>query len=211
MNDLLDQIDAVIFDLGEVIIDLDYPKVIKGFSEAAKRNQKEISELVVTAPVLQRMEVGAMTPSEFRREVNDLLGSSLEEDAFDEIWNAMLKEVTPERMEMIEKIGERFQTYILSNTNSIHELRFNQMLKEVTGRPSLYEFVDNVFLSHDIGLRKPNKECFQFVIDDIDVKPERILFLDDRLDNVMGAQSCGLKALQITRPDLQLKEIFNLG
>lgn len=210
MNDLLRKIEVVIFDLGEVLIDLNYTQVIRGFSEAARKNQQEIREMVVTAPVLQGLEVGKTTPTEFRQQVNDLLDAHLDEDAFDAIWNSMLKSVSKSRLEWVEKIGAHFQTYVLSNTNAIHEVCFNQMIKEATGKSSLYDFVDNVYLSHQIGLRKPNLECFQYVIDDIENDPSKMLFLDDRLDNVMAAQASGMKALQITSADLQLKEIFQL-
>lgn len=208
MNDLLKKIDVVIFDLGEVLIDLDYPKVIQGFSNAAKKNLHEIRELVVTAPILQEFEVGKLSPMEFRSQINDLLNAHLDADSFDAIWNSMLKSISISRMELVEKVGEHFETYILSNTNAIHEAHFNQMIKEVLGKPSLYDFVDNAFLSHEIGLRKPNLECYEYVIDDIQADPDKVLFLDDRLDNVMGAMATGIKAIQITNSDLQLNEIF---
>jgi len=210
MSELLKKIDVVIFDLGEVLIDLDYPKVIKGFSDAANRNQKEIEELVVTAPTLQEFEVGNVSEMEFRRNVNDIIGAKLDTDAFDGIWNSMLKSISKKRLELVEKIGERYQVYILSNTNSIHEVRFNQMIKKETGKSSFYDYADNVYYSHDIGNRKPNIDCFQFVIDDIMINPSRVLFLDDRLDNVMAALSVGINALQITKPDLQIRQIFEL-
>lgn len=211
MSELLQGVDAIIFDFGNVLIDLDYPRVIRRFSEVAKKNEKQIEELVVTDPILQELEVGAVEPDEFRWKVNKLLGTSLMDDDFDDIWNSMLKKVPAERMGLVDQISEKYQTYILSNSNVIHEVAFDEMILEATGRESLRDFVKKVYFSHEIGLRKPNQDCYQHVIEDIDNYASRMLFLDDRLDNVEAARASGMKAVQIFNPDQQLKDLFNLG
>ncbi len=211
MSELLQGIDAIIFDFGNVFIDLDYPRVIRRFSEVAKKNEKQIEELVVTDPILQELEVGAVEPAKFRWKVNNLLGTSLMDDEFDDIWNSMLKKVPADRMKLLDQIGEKHQTYILSNSNVIHEIAFDEMILEATGKESLRDFVQKVYFSHEIGLRKPNIACYQHVIEDIDNYASRMLFLDDRLDNVEAAREAGMKAVQVLNPDQQLKEIFSLG
>ena len=210
MSDLVQGIDAIIFDFGNVLIDLDYPRVIREFSEVAKKNQEEIEELVVTAPVLQKFEMGMTTPDEFRAKMNSILGTNMPDDQFDAIWNSMLKSITKERMEKVLKIGEKYQTFILSNTNIIHEMAYEEMIMEETGRDSLRDFVKEVYYSHEIGMRKPNLNCYKFVIDDIGLYASRMLFLDDRLDNVEAAQKAGMKAVQVFDPDKQLNELFGL-
>jgi len=210
MSNQLQGIDVIIFDFGNVLIDLDYPRVIRKFSEVAKKNLEEIEELVVTAPVLQKFEMGMIGPDEFRASINKILGTQMGERQFENIWNSMLKSITKERMDKVLKIGERFDTYILSNTNMIHEIAYEEMIMQATGRPSLRDFVKEVYYSHEIGMRKPNLNCYQFVIDDIGIYPSRMLFLDDRLDNVEAAQKAGMKAIQIFDPDKQLNELFEL-
>lgn len=210
MSDVLQGIDAIIFDFGNVLIDLDYPKVIRKFSEVAKKNQEDIDELVVTAPILQAFEKGKIEPKEFRIRFNELLGTNMGEAQFESIWNSMLKSITKERMNKVIKIGERFDTFILSNTNIIHEIAFEEMIMLETGRDSLRDFVKEVYYSHEMGMRKPNRDCFQFVIEDIGLYASRMLFLDDRLDNVEAAQEVGMKAIQIFDPDHQLNELFGL-
>ncbi|SNS86662.1 putative hydrolase of the HAD superfamily [Ekhidna lutea] len=210
MSDQLQGIDAIIFDFGNVLIDLDYPRVIRRFSEVANKNQEEIEELVVTAPVLQKFEMGMIGPDEFRASINKLLGTQMGEMQFEDIWNSMLKSITKERMNKVLKIGERFDTYILSNTNIIHEIAYEEMIMVETGRPSLRDFVKEVYYSHEIGMRKPNLNCYNFVIDDIGIYASRMLFLDDRLDNVEAAKKAGMKAIQILDPDNQLNKIFEL-
>ena len=211
MSDVLQGIDAIIFDFGNVLIDLDYQRVIRRFSEVAKKNKEEIEELVVTAPVLQKFEMGMIGPDEFRANFNKLLGTQMGERQFESIWNGMLKSITKERMNKVLKIGERFDTFILSNTNLIHEIAYEEMIMEATGKFSLRDFVKEVYYSHEIGMRKPNLNCYNFVIEDIGLYASRMLFLDDRLDNVEAAKKAGMKAIQVFDPDKQLNEIFGLG
>ncbi|MEP1096432.1 MAG: HAD family phosphatase [Cyclobacteriaceae bacterium] len=211
MSQQLDGIEGVIFDFGEVIIELDYPRVISGFSEVAKKNVEEIHELVVTAPLLKDFEVSKISPTEFRIGVNQLLGMSLDDDEFDFIWNSMLKNLPRERMDILADVAKRFNTFILSNSNVIHEAAYNKMIENVTGKPNLHAFVQKAYFSQDIGLRKPGKECYQFVIDDIGIDSDKLLFLDDRLDNIEGAQACGLNTVHVTDADRQLREIFKNG
>ena len=109
MSDLLQGVDAIIFDFGNVLIDLDYPRCINRFSEVAKKNVNEIEEMVVTAPVLQQFERGMIGPEEFRTEINKLLGTNMGESQFESIWNSMLKSISKERMDKVLKIGRKVQ------------------------------------------------------------------------------------------------------
>ena len=210
MSDLLQGVDAIIFDFGNVLIDLDYPRVIREFSAVAQKNEGEIEELVVTAPILQRFERGMSTPEEFRKVINEWLGTKLPDDQFDAIWNSMLDHIPKQRMGKVLQIGKRFDTYILSNSNIIHELAFEEMVMEATRRASIRDFVKEVYFSHELGMRKPNLDIYRHVIEDLNNYPSRMLFLDDRLDNVEAAKIAGMKAVQIFDPDTQLNSIFGL-
>ncbi len=210
MTKIPDHIHVVIFDFGEVLIELDYPKIIRGFSNVANKNHHEIEEMVVSAPLLQDFEVGKISPEEFRKGINNLLGTSLTTSELHNIWNSILKRMPAHRLQWLEEIGNRYDTYILSNTNEIHEKAFDKIILEASGKPSLDNFVRKVYFSHEIGLRKPSKECYEYVAQDIGVPVAEILFLDDRQDNIEGARSVGWQTIQITDSDKQLKEIFNI-
>ncbi|MDE0472635.1 MAG: HAD family phosphatase [Ekhidna sp.] len=211
MSDLLQGIDAIIFDFGNVLIDLNYPEIIRKLRKVARRSQSNIEDLVVNANVLQLFETGKIGPKRFRAEFNRILDINLSESEFDKIWNSLLGSISKERMDNVLEVGKRYKTYILSNSNIIHELAFEEMVIDATGRPSVRDFVDKAYFSHEIGMRKPDLECYQFVIEDIDLYPSRMLFLDDRLDNVAAAREAGMKAVQIFQPDKQINDIFGFG
>jgi len=211
MSNLLQGIDAIVFDFGNVLIDLDYPRIIREFRKVAQKNQNNIEKLVVNAKVLRAFETGQIGPKRFRAEVNRILDVKLPESEFDKIWNSMLKSISKDRLDKVLEIRKKYKTYILSNSNIIHELAFEEMVMEATGMPSIRDFVDEAYFSHEIGMRKPDADCYSFVIDDIDLYPSRMLFLDDRLDNIEAARKAGMKAVQVFQPDKQLKEIFGFG
>jgi len=211
MSNLLQGVDVIIFDFGNVLIDLDYPQIIRRFKEVANKNQDNIRKLVINSKILQKFEMGMIGPERFRAGVNQLLDTNLSDDEFDDIWNSMLKSISKERLEKVLKIGEKYNTYILSNSNIIHELAFEEMVMEATGMPSIRDFVKDAFFSHEIGLVKPDKASYNHVVEEVENYASRMLFLDDRLDNIDAAQEVGMKAVQIFNPDKQLNEIFGLG
>ncbi|MEM6738088.1 MAG: HAD family phosphatase [Bacteroidota bacterium] len=211
MLDLLRGIDVIIFDFGNVLIDLDYPRIIQEFKKVATKNQHNIRKLIMDSKVMMKFETGEIGPEKFRSSVNKILGMDLSEENFDQIWNCMLKSITKERMDKVLKIKDRFDTYILSNSNVLHEIAFEEMVMEATGEPSIREYVRKTYFSHEVGMRKPNHDIYEFVIEDINNYASRMLFLDDRLDNIEAARAAGMKAIQIFNPDKQLNEIFGLG
>jgi len=210
MSDLLQGVDAVLFDFGNVLIDLDYPKIIQEFKKVANKNQENIRKLVMDSKVLIKFETGQIGPDRFLNAVNQILATSLSEQEFETIWNSMLKSITKERMDKVLEIGKRFDTYILSNSNITHEIAFEAMVMDATGKESIRDFVKEAYFSHEIGMRKPDQDIYEFVIDDISNYPSRMLFLDDRLDNIEAARTAGLKAVQIFNPAKQLHEHFGL-
>jgi len=211
MSKLLQGIEAIIFDLGNVLIDLDYPGIIKAFQRVAQKNQNNIEKLVVNAKVLQMFEMGKISPENFRAEISQILDVKLEDSDFDKIWNSMLKSISKERMNKVLEIRKKYKTYILSNSNVIHEPAFEGMVRGATGMSGIRSFVDKAYFSHEIGMRKPDLACYHFVVEDIGLCPSKMLFLDDRLDNVEAAREAGIKAIQIFQPDEQVNEILDFG
>jgi len=211
MSNLLQGIDAIVFDFGNVLIDLDYPGIISAFRRVAQKNQDNIEELITNAEILQMFETGKISPQKFRDEVSRILNVSLVDAEFDKIWNSMLKSISKERMDRVLEIRKKYKTYILSNSNIIHELAFEEMVTDATGTRGIRDFVDKAYFSHEIGMRKPDLACYNFIVDDIGLSPSRMLFLDDRLDNIAAARKAGMKAIQISQPDRQINEIFGFG
>lgn len=198
--------DTVIFDLGEVIIDLD-PQAIEDELYRASGKELDYRELVFSSPLMQRYETGKISEGDFRKGMNELLSVSFSDEQFDEIWNLMLGHIPVHRVKLMGQLMAEYQVMILSNTNPIHERKFDELVSAQTAGKKMSDFVHFAHYSHKMGLRKPDEEIYLHVINSHTLTPHRTLFLDDRLDNVEAAKATGIDAVQVKYPD-QIFEIL---
>lgn len=202
----LAELDTIIFDLGEVIVDLDPQAVIREFSRITDGKGSDLRELIVGSPYLYRYETGQVTDQEFVHEINQLFGTRISFEEFRHAWNLMIKAISPRRLELMQKLMATHRVLILSNTNAMHEVYFDEMVQSVTGTP-MKAYAHTAYYSHLIGYRKPNEDIYEFVIKEQGLRPDRALFLDDKEENIQAARRVGLKAEQVKYPD-QIFEIL---
>lgn len=206
--DTLNNIKTIIFDLGGVIIDLDVDRTITGFSALSGFSPEKVKEIYNSHPIFHEFEKGLVTESGFREVVRSLFHSEgVSDDNVDEIWNGMLLSIPLQRLELMSHLKENYNVMILSNTNSIHiRQMYSNILPGVAGVSSFDPFVHKAYYSHEIKMRKPDAEIYQYVLDDYDLKAEETVFLDDNPDNVKGAGKLGIQVKHIT----DTKMLFNL-
>lgn len=192
----LDSIDAIVFDLGEVIIDLDPNAVLNGFIRHTNgiSNQDIVNSLINT-PTFLDFETGKLGHQEFISAVNSFLGISLEENEFRAIWNSMLLPIKKDRIEMVEKLRKTHKVYFLSNTNSLHQEQFDSMIRNDGKYECLSDMVDHAVYSHQVGMRKPDEIIYRHIVKVTGKSAERILFLDDKEENIREASRIGIKSM----------------
>lgn len=205
----LSELETIIFDLGEVIVDLDPQAVIMEFSYLTDGKGKDLKELMVGSPYLFEYETGQIDDHTFIAAINELFESQITYEQFYHAWNLMIKDIPKKRLDLIKELQKTHQVLILSNTNAMHEQKFEQMMLDVMNS-TMRDLVETAYYSHDIGLRKPNANIYEFVIADKSLNPEKSLFLDDKLENIVGAKGVGLKAVQVAYPD-QIFQILSNG
>ena len=193
-------VEAIIFDLGRVIIHLNEEATNQAFYSLSKKTPEEI----VKSYNMERFymfERGELSANDFRTEMKQALdNSSITDEVIDDAWNAMLGTIEASLIDLIKGIQDR-QLFILSNTNEIHEAAFNRILHENTGHKNLDEVFNRVYLSHLIGARKPEKRSWQMILDQNNLDKAKTLFLDDRTDNIEAASRLGMQVIKITDPD----------
>lgn len=199
-------INTFIFDLGGVIIDLDEANCYDSFSRLTGFEPNVIRNSVYNSNVFQQYEKGLIDDGEFRAEVNSLFNVELNENEIDLAWNVMLKEIPLGRLELLLALKEKYKVIILSNTNAIHINKFNEILKDVSGKKSLEAFANHVFFSYQLNMRKPDLEIYQEVLRLSKTNASEALFMDDKLENLNGALSVGINTFHITEPN----KIFDL-
>ncbi len=147
------------------------------------------------------LERGTIGEEEFRNGLRKLTGVAASDEAIDHAWNAMLGDIPLHRLEKVKKLGETYQTFVLSNTNSIHERAFNQILQKITGKPSLEHFFHKVYFSHNMCCRKPEQKIYEQLLEENQLNAEEVLFLDDKPENLRGAEKLKIKTFHVPSPD----------
>lgn len=205
MNEHIAGVKAVVFDLGNVIIELHYERSIRMLTNETGMTEKEVSEMLVTSPLLQQLEVGAISEEEFRTSFSHHMRLEFSDEAFDAMWNGFLGDVTKERIDRMLRIREKYRTFVLSNTNSIHERFFNDSLKSRHAYSKIDDLVDQAYYSHKVGIRKPDASIYKHLLRQEGLQPGEVLFIDDRLDNIQSASKLGIRTFHNTHVDLWLE------
>jgi putative hydrolase of the HAD superfamily len=201
----LSELDTIIFDLGEVIVDLDPQAVVDEFSRLTKADGKQIRDFIVQSNYLYEYETGQLSDNQFVDAVNGLFQTSVSVEDFQKAWNMMIKGISSERLQFLDKLMKTHQVLLLSNTNRMHEVHFDQLVHQMTGK-LMKDHSHHAYYSHQIGHRKPDQSIYHYVLDDQQLDPKKSLFLDDREENILAAKAVGLKAAQVHYPD----QIFEL-
>lgn len=188
-------IKNVIFDLGGVILNIDYLKTSAAFAKLGLINFDELYSQAQQSHLFNHLEKGLISEQEFRNEIVNLSGVELNNNDIDQAWNAMLLNIPKERIEILQNAKKHYRTFLLSNTNSIHLRAYTKTLFKDHGISSLSMLFEKEFFSHDIHLKKPDIEAFEYVIKKMELSPEETLFIDDSAQHIEGAIKCGLNTI----------------
>lgn len=196
----------IIFDLGGVILDIDYHRTIVAFQNLGFLDFDTHYTQAKQAGVFDDFEVGKILPEEFISSLQKLLPENTSPSQITAAWNAMLLDWSPERLDFIRSLQSRYQLYLFSNTNAIHKAHFEKTLFEQLGMNTLDELFIKTYYSHEFGQRKPHPESFQSIIDDNQLLPHETLFIDDSIQHIEGAKAIGIQAVHLCD-----KSILELG
>ncbi len=202
----LQNIEAIIFDLGGVIIEVEMETPYQKLLEISPRkDDKLLSEL---KQIAYQYEIGKLSDLTFLSQIKDAAQVDLDLTVLEELWNRMLKCVPEYMGDLLAKIQQNKRTFILSNTNPIHirevKKRFAQNVKNYTFE-SLFE---RIYYSHEIGLHKPERAIYDYVVKTAKLNPASTLFIDDNYNNVLEGSKYGLQTIHLN-PPMNLVQIFS--
>jgi glucose-1-phosphatase len=193
-------IKHIIFDLGGVIINLDYQATYRAFDALGVKEFTSLYNQFELNTLFDDLETGKIAPSVFLDEMQKHTTPGTTHQQIMDAWNAMLLDFPLRRLQILQQLRQHYGLYLLSNTNAIHMDAFNRILQESRGIPSLATFFDKAYYSHQMGLRKPHKDSFQFVLEENGLDPAETLFIDDTLPNIEGAKAVGLQTIHLVPP-----------
>lgn len=182
----------IIFDLGGVILNIDYSLTESAFVDLGIKDFEKLFSQAKQKHLFDLFDKGAISPADFRNEIKKHLNSHLQNDVIDEAWNAMLLDLPKPRLDFLQKIKTTHRTFLLSNTNQIHIDSFHNYLKTHFGLDNLLGYFEKVYFSYEIGMRKPDAEIFKLVLEENNLNPQETLFIDDSLQHIEGAAKTGI-------------------
>jgi putative hydrolase of the HAD superfamily len=151
-----------------------------------------------------------VTPQEFRDNLRQLVGMNLSDPMINDAWNAMLLDFPVNRIDLLKSIRPYYKTFLLSNTNAIHIEEYNKLLLNTFGLENLSFLFDKEYYSHIIGMRKPDKEVFQHILDENRLNPAETVFIDDSVQHVEAARKLGIHAYHLNIPGGEtLEQLFS--
>jgi FMN phosphatase YigB (HAD superfamily) len=208
-----ESIRNIIFDFGGVLCDLDIDLTKKKFTEfgpprdGAAIPPEEAGKAFNL--LVEHLETGRIAPAEFREAIRDHYLKPLSDEAINDAWNALLGDIPEHRIRLLEKIRGNYRIFLLSNSNEVH---YDCYLKRFTERFGYKDF-DTIFekawFSFNIGMKKPDREIFEFVLAQHNIIPQETLFIDDTLMHVEGAAATGIRGYHL-KPGEDISTLFPL-
>jgi len=186
-------IKNIIFDLGVVLLNIDFQKTMAAFKNLGISKIDKIFSGYTQSGFFDDFEKGLISPDEFRLEIRKLLDTDVSDEQIDEAWNAMILEFPVGRINFVMGCRNNYRTFLLSNTNAIHFPVYNKLINDKFKINDLSDLFEKAYYSYRLGLRKPDKEIFEFVINENSLIPEETLFIDDSPQHIATAELLGLK------------------
>lgn len=197
--------DALLFDLGRVVLDIDFNRALACWAGHAGCAPSELAARFVREEAYRHHEVGRIEDAAYFETLRASLGIGISDAQFLEGWNAIFTGEMPGIAPLLKRAAGRLPLYAFSNTNRPHVEYFSKEYADVLGH------FRELFLSSTIGLRKPDAAAYDHVVKAIGLPASRIVFFDDLADNIAGARACGLTAVHVTSPDDVAKAFAALG
>ena len=202
----MSNIKNLILDLGGVLLNVDYLKTQNAFINDGIKNFQQLYSQAQASPLFEDLETGKISEQDFYNALRTITSSSLQNKNITTSWNAMLGSFYPEAIAWLKQIKNKYNLYLYSNTNIIHQTAFNKIYKTEFGEEDFNALFIKAWYSNEIGYRKPYRESFEFVLKLAGLQPGETLFIDDTLVNIEGAKQAGLQTIYL-QPGMQVWEL----
>lgn len=199
-------IEAIIFDFGDVFINLDTNATRNALKKLGLADwNEELDNLN------KYYETGKIDELAFMQGIQKYLPHT---DLIEirEAWNAILLDFPLYRLEFLQMLSSKYKLYLLSNTDATHIEKFEHKVGQSFAR-EFYGCFEKVYFSFEFGFRKPDHKAFQFVLNNHNLTPKKTLFIDDKLENIQSAEELGIQTwhLQVGQEDvIDLLQKINL-
>ena len=199
-------IKNIVFDLGGVLIDLDFPRALKAFEQAGLTDIAKNVQAFNREGIFMDLELGNISSEDFFQAICNRSTQPLSATQAEDYWNLILKEIPQEKLQVIRNLRKHYHVYLLSNTNQPH---WEYICKECFEKDgfTINDYFEKIFLSYEMHLAKPDKRIFLQMLQENNMIPEETLFIDDSEANCKAAEETGIRTVHY-RIGEDLKSIF---
>ena len=202
-------IHNIIFDFGGVIIDISHQRLEESFRKYGVENFDLLFNQALQSELFQEFEKGEITPVQFRKEIRKLTNLDVSDDNLDQLWNQIIGDYPPQRIELLQRIKVNYKLFLFSNTNIIHYYYYIKKFKQEFGF-DFHSLFNNTFWSFKMGKRKPDLDSFSEIMLMESLNPEETLFIDDSMQNIVAAKQLDLKTIYL-ESGLDITDLFKDG
>ena len=199
-------IEAIIFDLGGVILNIDYNLTRLSFEKAGISHFDDMYSQSKADELFRRLETGKVKEDDFYKEFKDCTSSSISKEEIESCWNAMLLDFREDTLVFLDVLKSRYRIFLLSNTNIIHYKKFEKIYHEKQRAKAFDAFFEKAYYSFEMGLRKPDADCYNFVLERNKLLAATTLFIDDTAKNIETAENLGMQTILLER-DMQIQDL----
>lgn len=182
-----DKIKAIIFDLGNVLVKIEYKFFLKNTKLDGIYTESEIYEILAEPAILY--EKGIISSREFYQRAVKILSLKMDYEKFYFAWCSVISDVIDGMELVLNNLAKIYPLYLLSNTNEVH-------FDYVRNNFNILNYFNENFLSYKIGSIKPEKEIYEYVLKRVKLQPHEIFYIDDKLQNVLTAKELGIHSYQ---------------
>jgi FMN phosphatase YigB (HAD superfamily) len=198
----MENIKNIIFDYGNVIFTIDFQRTQQAFIDLGITNIEDFFAHKGHDPLFDEFEKGNISADEFRNCIRRKANKPyLTNQQIDDAWNTIFVGIPKGNHELLLKIKEKYKTFLLSNTNETHFKSFSKYVKNTFGLDNNSSLFTKVYYSHQLRMRKPNADIFEYVLNANGLKASETLFIDDSPQHLKTAKELGMHTYLMTYPD----------
>jgi len=191
---------VILFDLGKVLIDFDHSIAVRKIKPFCGLDEKSIYNLFFDSDITDKFERGVIAPFDFFQEVKKMLNADMEYKQFVPIWNEIFTP-HPGMIEVVESLKDNYPLYMVSNINEMHFKYLEDKFSDC------FKYFSYIFLSYELGLRKPDKRIYEQIIDYIKLPAKNIVYADDRPELIDAARKLAIDAFVFQSTDSFAEEL----
>lgn len=192
---------ALLFDLGGVVVDISFERALERWSHHSGLVADTLKSRFAFDAAYEQHERGEISAEAFFASLRKTLGVTLSDGQLKDGWNAIFIGEVPQTVALLKRLEGKVPLYAFSNTNETHKRFWSERYAD-----SLTPF-EQVFVSSDMGKRKPERDAFAYVASEIEVDFEEIIFFDDTQENIAAAENLGVQAVLVRSPDDVLEAV----